>query len=247
MLLLAAVVFINKENLGLGSTYGFTSVNAAFIGDSGKIYCIDNGREAICIIDEEKNVSRVLRGGSSSRGFFYAEGIAEGSDNTLYILDESYTGDSSSDSLSGYRILTYKNPGYTVIFDSGSQKIYDLQYYKDSLYFLQEEEFGLGLYQLKPGNEAVLRKRIYAGDILNDASVDLSTDLIAIATKRGAVRIQKSAFSTWFTLKNEKGHIMPRTVTARNGYVYFSELYSGSICGFNEISVENYRESYREK
>ncbi|MCR4591417.1 MAG: MFS transporter [Lachnospiraceae bacterium] len=246
MLLFAAIVVINKESLNLGSTYGFTSVNAAFIGDSGKIYSIDEGREAVCIIDTDNSVSRILRGGNS-KGFFYAEGIAEGSDDTLYILDESYFGDLVSDALSGHRIISFKNNKYTVLYDSGIQRIYDLQYYEDSLHFLREEEYGLGLYELKDDGEAVLRKRIYAGDVLNDASYDLSTGLVAIATKRGAVRVQKSAFSTWFTLNSEGRHIMPRAVTARNGYVYFSELYSGSICGFSGSNVEKYYELFRAK
>ena len=246
MLLLAAIVFLNKESLNLGSTYGFTSVNAAFIGDSGKTYCIDDGREAICIIDRDNSVSRILRGGMN-KGFFYAEGIAEGSDETIYILDESYFEDMVSDIVSCYRIVAFQNNKYTTVFDSGSQRIYDLQFYEGSLHFLREEEYGLGLYELKSGSEAVLRKRIYAGDILNDASYDLSTGVVAIATKRGAVRIQKSAFSTWFTLNSEEKHIMPRAITARNGYVYFSELYSSSICGFSASSVDKYYELFRGK
>lgn len=239
MILLALTVVLHRDRLFDKRSYQFTSVYGAFYGGSGRTYVIDKGREVIAVLEENDTVSDILNGGNINR-FFYAEEVAEGNNGLLYILDESYSGNDEKDASLKYRIISYSGGKYSVLYNSGRNVIYDMQYGDGMLHFLREEEFGLGLYDFTPGEEPKLIKRIYSGDILNDASIDLSTGLIAIATKRGAVRIQKSAFSSWFTLKNDNTHIMPRSISARNGRIFFSELYIGGVCAFSDVSTETY-------
>ncbi|MCR4590243.1 MAG: MFS transporter [Lachnospiraceae bacterium] len=245
MIVLMIVTAVNRDSLMVRHNYSFSSVNSAFYGNSGRIYAIDNGRENIIILDNEGKVSEVLGGGREG-SFYYAEELAEGDDGSLYILDEAYSGE-EGDTETSYRILQYIDKKYRVLLLSESQKIYDLQYKDGKLYYLREEEYGLGFYGLKPNDAPGLYKRIFSGDILNDATIDLSTELCAIATKRGAVRLQYKDSYTWDSLKASGIHIMPRSITARNGIVYFSELYSGSIASFPEDSLDSFNTLYSEE
>ncbi len=248
MAALLLIVFLKKDRLFLRPYYDFRSVNSAFYGDSGRIYVIDKGREAITVLDNRGTVSDILNGGEE-RAFYYACEVTEGEGNTLFILDEAYVSpeegtEDREETEKEYRILEYKNRKYSPLFLSGAGKIYDMQYSGGALHFLRAESYGLGQYRLVPGYEAELVKRIYSGDFLNDASLDLSTDAVAIATKRGAVRLQKKNAAGWDTLKKDVPHLMPSCITARNGSVFFSELYGGGICSFSEAYLGSYKVLY---
>ncbi len=243
MSVLLLVVSINRDRLFVKYYYDFKNVNAAFSGASGKTYVVDKGRELIVILGGDGRISGMLKGGGDNT-FYYADELTEGDDGSLFILDEAYSG---SEGERDYRILRFRDNKYETLFNSGEAVIYDIQYKDGVIHYLRAEDYGLGQYELTPGSDPELKKRIFSGDILNDATLDISNGNAVIATKRGAVRIQYKDSYTWDSLKASGIHIMPRSVSAREGKVYFSELYSGSIASFREDSLDSFDTVYSEE
>ncbi len=246
LFLVVLTVFFHRDRLFQGKDYVFSSVNAAYFGKEGRVYAIDRGKEVISVIAADNTVSNILYGGDVRR-FGYAEGITEGADGKIYISDSSYVTDEDGVTSTQYRIIEYSKGRYRTLYNAGEDMIYDLQYLDDgSLHFLKSENYGLGYYILSDGPDPKLQQRIYTGDVLNYASIDVSTGTVAASTRRGSVRILKLDTGSWITLKNRDEHLMPQGIVARNGYVWFTEHYGGKICRFSEDDPEVYLDVYSE-
>ena len=246
LFIIILTVFFHRDRLFQGKDYVFSSVNAAYFGKEGRVYAIDRGKEVICIIAADNTVTQILYGGNARR-FGYAEGITEGADGEIYISDSSFVSDEDGVTSTQYRIIEYREGRYRTLYNAGEDMIFDLQYLDDgSLHFLKSESYGLGYYILPKGSEPELKQRIYTGDVLNYASIDVSTGTVAVSVKRGSVRILKPDTGSWTTLKNRDEHLMPQGIVARNGYVWFTEHYGGKICRFSEDDPEDYRDVYSE-
>ena len=89
LLILGYILWLEHDELTLDREYEFTSVNSAFFGKDGKYYVVDRGREAICVLNSDMVMVRMLQGGEYER-FYYAEAVAEDQDGIIYIADEAY-------------------------------------------------------------------------------------------------------------------------------------------------------------
>ena len=227
LLILGYILWLEHDELTLDREYEFTSVNSAFFGKDGKYYVVDRGREAICVLNSDMVMVRMLQGGEYER-FYYAEAVAEDQDGIIYIADEAYDAEGEQK----YRIVCLEGKNYRELYSTYGQKIYEMQEYNGGIYFLREESYGLSLYRIDPQNGAHLIRSYYTGDVLNGASVDLTTGVVAIAARRGDVRILPENETTWQTLQKDAEHLMPQDVSARNGYVYFTDLYQQRVCRF---------------
>ena len=245
-LLLIVLLFVcgftlwtERDLLFMKKQYEFTSVNNVFFGSDNICYAVDQGKETINIVSRDGTLIRQLHGGSYEK-FYYAEAVTAGDDGTLYIADQAYNEDGEKE----YRVVSLKDRAYSILFCAAEKNIYEIQNYNGDIYFLCAEAYGLGLYKLKNGEEAELIRPIYTGDVLNGASIDLSTGLVAIAVRRGDVRLLSSNKATWVTVPVDAHHLMPRDVSARNGRVYFTDLYQGRLCCLKEEDIHSVTEVY---
>ncbi len=239
LVIFVCMVIIKRDELFLKPQYEFTTVSEVFEGQNDTNYVVDNGKEIINVVTMDHTLIKQIKGGSYDK-FYYAQGVCEGDDGTLYISDESY----NEEGIVENRVVEYKRGKYKSLFSVGEKTIYEIQYYDGSVYFLCREDYGLGLYKMIPGEEAKLIRQIYMGDVLNGASIDLESGVVAIAVRRGAVRILPKEATSWITIKKDMDHFMPQDVSAREGRVYFSEIYGSRVCCFEQSSPDDYETIY---
>ena len=237
MIILFSVVFVNHGELLMGPKYEYTTAAGAFFGQDGRVFVTDNGKTSIGVIEKDNRMSRQLRGGSENR-FYYAQGVAEGDDGSLYIADQAYITYPEGYVIEEYRVVKYNSGKYNVIFSNGSRQIYEIRFYNGTLYVLGRDEAGLALYRMEDDGTFRIVKRVYLGDVINDAACDLDTGAFLVTTKRGAVRLLQDDQEGWITLKNDEDHMMPIAVSAMGGKAWFSELYSGRVCFFDEADPD---------
>ncbi len=239
LIISGVIIWTHRSELFMHSQYDFTTVSEVCYGNSGKHFVIDQGREVINIVNSDHVLFKQIRGGRYDR-FYYAYSVAEDKDGVIYIADTAYNDEGVEEN----RVVCLKNGKYSILYSAMGKQIYELQEYEGDIYFLGQEDFGLGLYRIENGNEAVLTRQIYLGDTLNDASIDLSTDVVAIAARRGDVRILPDRTSTWLTLKKDVKHVMPMGISARGGSVYFTDMYQGRVCYFAQNDVSAFTDIY---
>ena len=235
------------NTLAMPRRYALTTTARASFGSGDQLLLIDQGKTAIELLDGNQALKKQLNG-ESTDGFYYAEQVAQAEDGALYFTDRAYreTGD-SVDTLE--RVRENHNGKYRTVWetvltggDARSEQgaaILELQIYDGAVYFLRAEDYGLGLYMFRPGEEAALIRRAFCGDAINDASVDLSTGAIAIATRRGYVRVLQEDDRLWKTVPTDAEHLMPQSISARNGVIWFSDGFANRVCRFPSCSPEN--------
>ena len=237
MIILVALlylVFINRNYLFLGPDYSFKTVSSAYYGAEGIQYVIDEGKMTIEIIDNDSGLIKRLEGGNYNR-FYYAQAVAEARKDGktfLYISDIAYR-ESEDETVEETRVIEYHDGRFREIYNAGGNVIYDIKVWNDKIYVLKAEDYGITLIEIDGDQERAVR-RLYCGDVLNSATMDMSTECIAIATKRGAVRVMQKDSDDWTTLRHDGEHLMPQGISAENGFVYFSDLYQGKVCRFKE-------------
>ena len=235
MAVLLFVVLMNRKDLFLGQTYEFKTAAAAFYGADGRKYVIDEGKTGISMITADNVISRRLKGGDITR-FYYAQGIAEGSldgKSVLYISDIAYR-EEDDGTVEENRVVEYCRGKYKEVYNAGSDRIYEIKVRDNELYILKAEDTGMALIKLHEDGSQEFIQREYCGDILNGASADLTTGCIAIATRRGSVRIINKGAGEWETPDFDEDHLMPGAVSAENGRVFYSDYYGGRVCCFEE-------------
>ena len=221
--------------------YPLTTTAAAAFGRDGGIILIDQGKTAIEFLNREMVLEKQLFG-EKLDDFYFAEKIAQTADGTLYIADRAYV-DAGQGIETAERVLERRGGASRTVWEqtlegadvSAEQRtaIFELQCFEESIWFLRGESYGVGLYRFSPGGEASLVRRAYCGDVINDASIDLETGTIAIATRRGYVRVLHENDRLWRTVSSDAEHLMPRSITARNGSVWFSDVFEDRICRFD--------------
>ncbi len=234
MMALFCIVFMNRDSMFLGRNYEFKAVASAFYGSQNGKYVIDEGKKAIDIIGDGNVLSRRLQGGRYNR-FYYAQSVAEGirdGKKAIYISDIAYK-DAEEGTVEEQRIVEYRAGKYRQIYNAHDKQIYEIRFKEGSLFVLQEEEYGLVLLEIRDDRVKVIR-RLYCGDVLKSATVDTTTECVAIATKRGAVRVMRKDSEEWETLQHDKEHLMPQGICGEDGIIYYSDLYTGSLCRFSE-------------
>ncbi|MCR5282144.1 MAG: MFS transporter, partial [Lachnospiraceae bacterium] len=247
MILLIALVFQHRGDLLRGRVYDFTTAAAAFRGEDGRLYVIDNGKTSISFLSADKVITGHIEGGRYDR-FYYAQSIAEGyRDNkpVLYISDTAYH-DVGDATVEENRIVEYRNGRYRQLYSAGEEPIYEIRTLGTDLYILRAEGQGLLWEKLSPDGESAVIRRVYCGDVLSGASADLKTGLIAISTKRGAVRVIGKEDTTWQTLSSTE-HLLPGAISCAGGIVYFSELAGGRVCCFDETDLSSCRDLFSAK
>ncbi len=244
-LILLIIVTSNLNDLWMGPKYEFTTAAGAFFGHDGRVIVTDNGKTALSVVESDNKLSRLLHGGTPNK-FYYAQGAAEGDDGTLYIADQAYITGDDDKTYEEYRVVRYRSGKYQVIYSTGDNIIREVRFYKGSLYVLRDDETGIALYRIDGDNEAQLVRRTYIGDVLSDASCDLETGAFVVSTKRGAVRMLTDGQESWTTLKHDEKHLMPMSISAMGGKVWFSEIYSGKVCFFNEDNMDEVKTVYLE-
>ncbi len=244
LIVLTLFVFQHREDLFRGRVYDFSTAAAAVQGKDGKIYVIDDGKTSISFLSADKVVTKHIEGGRYDR-FYYAQSVAEGTcDNkpVLYISDTAYhmVGDITVEE---NRIVEYRNGKYTQLYSAGEEMIYEIRTQGTDLYVLRSEGQELLWEKLTPEGEEQVIRRVYCGDVLTGASADLTTGLITISTKRGAVRVIGKEDNTWQTLSSDE-HLLPGAITCANGIVCFSELAGGRVCYFDETDLSSCRDLF---
>ena len=227
MFLLIFLVVKGRDELFMKKQYEFSTVNAAFYGLNGEKYVIDQGTQVINIVSRDHVLQKQLRGGSFDR-FYYAKSVAADKNGVVYIADQAY--DENGDEVN--RVVQYINGKYRVLYSAYGRQIYEIQVYEDEVYFLSQDDFGLNLYKIDKSFNVDRIRQIYTGDVLNGASIDLASGVVAIAVRRGDVRYMTEEKSVWTTLEKDAEHLMPQDVSARGGRVFFSDIYAGRICLF---------------
>ncbi|MBR1478862.1 MAG: MFS transporter [Lachnospiraceae bacterium] len=220
--------------------YEFSTVAQAAFGENGGIVVVDYGKTAIELLDAKHRLIKRLKG-QSNESFYYAEQVLEDG-KTLYIADTVY--DRSDESKVNKRLVALTGREQRILFeqeydlttDSGSgNEILEFQVYEGKVYFILSVDYGLELYQIEEGSDApVLVERYYCGDRLNDASIDLESGEVAIAVKRGFVRIFEPTEQRWVTLNTDSDHLMPNCIAIRNRQVFFSDLYENKVYRYDE-------------
>ena len=216
-----------------------TTAQAAF-GSGGQLMLIDRGKTALELLGSDDVLKSRMKG-ESLNSFYYAEQVAQAEDGTLYIADRAYQ-DTGSGMQTVERVLAYRNGKSEVIWQAALEgndvseqgaAILELQVRDGEVSFLRRESYGIGLYRYAPGDEPALIRRAYCGDVINDASLDLSTGTIVIAARRGYVRVLLEEEQFWKTVPAGVSHLMPSSVTARNGSAWVSDSYSNRVCRFS--------------
>ncbi|MBQ8117704.1 MAG: MFS transporter [Lachnospiraceae bacterium] len=215
--------------------YAFSTIAQAMFGVDDGIVVVDQGKTAIELLDGKHRLVKRLQG-EKEDGFYYAEQVmADG--NTLYIADTVY--DKSDQTKVKKRLVALTGRTQKILFEQEydlatdtdiSNEILEFQVYEGKIYFILSVDYGLELYRIDNDSEApVLVERYYCGDRLNDASIDLESGEVAIAVKRGYVRIFDPAGQKWVTLATDSEHLMPNCIAIRNRQVFFSDLYENKV------------------
>ena len=225
-----------KDYLFMRYHYDFSAIAQASFGSDGRIFFVDDGRKAIEILDSEGKLEKHLRG-EAEKSFYYAEKVlAEG--DTIYIADKVI--DKKDPSHEKKRLVALRGKQQKILFEqdynlsvrSGyhENSIMEFQVFEGNIYFLLNVDYGLELYRIEgPDDEPVLVERYYCGDKLNDASIDLTSGEVAIAVKRGYVRVFDPNEGSWNTLSVDKEHMLPNCVIMRDRKVYFSDVYDNTV------------------
>jgi len=234
---LAAIIILvfAMELVRMKPRYEFSTVAQAAYGTDGGIVVVDQGKTAIEFLDAKHRLVKLLKG-EKEEGFYYAEQVLVDGD-TLYIADTVY--DRADQSKVKKRLLALTGREQRTLFEqeydltTGTNvrnEILEFQIYEGKIYFLLAVDYGLELYRIEEGNDApVLVERYYCGDRINDASIDLESGEVAIAIKRGYVRIYEPSEQRWVTLATDSEHLMPNCVAIRNRQVFFSDLYEKKV------------------
>lgn len=235
-----SLVLLGWDTLVTPRRYALTSTARAGFGSSGQLLLIDRGKTAIEILGDNQVLEKRLNG-EDSDGFYYAEHIAQAEDGTMYISDRAYltAGDATK---TVERVLELRDRDTRTVWqsilegsgvsDEQGAAIKELQIYDGAVYFLRAESYGLGLYRFAGDDEPALIRRIYCGDVINDASIDLSTNTIVMATRRGYVRVLKGDDRIWRTVSSDAQHWMPQCISARNGQAWVSDGFANRVCRF---------------
>lgn len=226
--------------------YALTSTARAGFGSGGHLLVIDQGKTTVEILDGAQVLERRLNG-ENPDGFYYAEQAAQAEDGTLYIADRAYlTAGGVTETVE--RVLEFQDRKARTVWQSTLEgngiseeqgaAVMELQIHDGAVYFLRSESYGLGLYRFQPGGEPMLIRRAYCGDVINDASIDLSTGTIVIATRRGYVRVLQEDERLWKTVALGAEHWMPQSISARNGQAWVSDGFANRVCRFAPESPE---------
>ena len=247
MLILLFIVYRNRTGLFLGRDYTFSTAAAAVYGQDGRKYVIDEGKSVINILDKDGVLEKRLKGGRADR-FYYAQSVCEtvrDQKSVLYISDIAYI-ETEEGTVEQNRVMEYSGGKYREVYNSGEEQIFEIKAVDGVLHILKQDDYGITLLKLTQDGTATLRS-IYCGDALCAASADLSTGCIAIATKRGALRLAHGTSDTWETVRPDAEHLMPQGVCAENGWIYFSDFYGGRICRLKETQTEKIETVYQEE
>ena len=240
LILTLSLPLLGWHTLEMPRRYALTTTARAGFGSGGQLLLIDQGKTAIEILDGEQVLKQRLNG-ENPDGFYYAEQAAQAEDGTLYVADRAYR--ETEDAVeTAERVVEMRDRKTRIVWQAALEggsvsaeqgaAILELQIYDGAVWFLRAEDYGLGLYSFRPGGEASLVRRAFCGDAINDASVDLTTGTIAIATRRGYVRVLLEADRLWKTVPSDAAHLMPQSISARNGVVWFSDGFADRVCRF---------------
>ncbi|MCR4891431.1 MAG: MFS transporter [Lachnospiraceae bacterium] len=248
LILLSLCLYLGRGYMRFRRAHDFTTVSAAFYGENSRIFVVDQGKTSIKILDQNDMLTDDISGEDEER-FYYADCVTEDGKGRVFLADRIYGKNEVSKERGAVisRVLEFDDGKQRVVQELVDSQVYELQYYEGYVYILQKEDFGLGLYRFEPGGEVEPVRRYYIGDVLNDASVDLTTGVAAITVRRGTVRIMKKGSNMWETVEKKAEHSMPNGISARSGTVFFSDLYSGEILSFPEESPANLTCLYKEE
>ena len=250
--LLAAVflgtAFLERDSLPMSRSYRLDSTSKVHYGAGNHILLIDGGKEALELL-EGTNLLAEHRTGGSWDGFYYAELAAEGPDGARYIADRAYREAEDGTTETVERVLELRGrewrtvweavPDVEEIFAAQTSSIYDLQYYDGTVWFLRREKDSLALYSFVPDGDASLSRRLYMRDTINAASYDAATNTLAVAARRGYVRVLADGKAAWDTLPMDAEHRMPAAVTVRGGTLYYADAWSNRIYRYSAAGTEN--------
>ncbi|MBR6396138.1 MAG: MFS transporter [Lachnospiraceae bacterium] len=234
--LLAAMIVIifYKDKLFMKARYDLHTASGFSFGEDGNMVLIDEGRSSIKILDKKMRMIREYKG-ESENSFYYAD-HALLKDGVLYVADTRY--DEKDKNIETKRLLTLNGNKVDVLFEKRNDlsdidnrnEILDIQVKDGDIFFLISVDYGLESYVIKkdlPWPELI--SRYYTGDRINDAAYDLESGTVAIAVKRGYIRIYDPEKGKWDRLETFKDHIMPNRIALRNNNLYFSELYENKV------------------
>ena len=115
--------------------------------------------------------------------------------------------------------------------------ILKLQEYGENVYFIKEEDAQVDVYKIADESEDVEKIAEFACPYyINDATYDVSTQIILITTRLGEIYSCKNGQSTWECIPIHKSGQMPWSISATNGEAYYTDLNS---CGVYHFKTQN--------
>ncbi|MBP5305555.1 MAG: hypothetical protein J6Z02_06860, partial [Lachnospiraceae bacterium] len=232
------VMVFFKDQLFMKARYDLHTASGAAFAEDGKTVLIDESRSSIKILDKKMRLIKEYKG-ESENSFYYAD-WAVYKNGILYVADTKY--DKNNKNIETKRLLTITDKKVNVYFEKkkdltdidSSNDILDIQVKNGNIYFLISVDYGLESYVIdKNVPWPKLLNRYYVGDKINDAGIDLDSGAVAIAVKRGYLRVYDPESGKWNNLEVYNDHIMPNRVAIKGEYLYFSDLYENKIYSMN--------------
>ncbi|MCR5432441.1 MAG: MFS transporter [Lachnospiraceae bacterium] len=230
---LAIILWNGRNMLFLGTEYKLTNVQSVYCGTDGNTIVIEDEGEKSSVINRDKELVEILNVQLSDL-YSVLRSITQSEDGKIYIGGEKYVDDEWE---SG--ITCYENGKYSTFLTFDDKYLIEMQVYDGTFYLLAHEETGLGIYSYEEGGELTLLKSVGIGDYISSISYDVTTGAVVTCDQRGNIRIIRDDSTSWITVKNDKEHVIPWVVTARNGIAYFSDMNHSRICRFFEDDTEH--------
>lgn len=242
-----AIFIPNMRMLSLKANYEYASVSEMAAGREGHNLLIDNGKKTVLLVDENKNLLKMIEGGSKNTPFYYACHVAEGRDGSIYIADVIY-GDRGN-LLDKERITKIKGLSKKVVYEKDyteeafedtplqNGRILEMREYDGFLYYVLEESGSARVCRIDETTDESETVRVFpTSSKLQDASYDISTDTLAVSYRVGEIAlIMPDGSSKTASLVGEQ---MPLDICAENGKVFYTDVVNQTICGFDESDPE---------
>ncbi len=239
--LITAVVW-NRSLLTQKSTYTLMSSSAISVGHDGNTLVIDNGKKTLLVLDRDDRLVQRLDGGSLSDTFFYACHAAQTDDGRIYLAEIAY-GDRGN-LLDRERIIRLNAVGADTLFETDYTdwareetplqygRILEIQASGNQLWFLLKTADALELKRIEPDGRIAEVASVPVSGVLHAAAYDIRTNRIITADRHGNITVTDPD-SRESRLMETPESLMPNSLCARNGEVYYTELQGRSVHHFS--------------
>ena len=245
---LLVVAFFNRGFLTQRKNYTFESSSEVAFGRGGNILVIDNGKRSLLLLDKNENIIRRYDGGTAKSAFYYACYAVQAEDGSIYVADITYG--SRGNMLDSERIIRLDGSKAKTVFeiDYSKYKTKDtpLQYgrileLKESggrIYFLLDTVDTIEVKCIEPDGSVTDAGSVAASGVKNDAAYDIETGTVAVINRTGEISLYDVSSGEVKSVTVPAG-LMPYSISAGNGEVYYTELNEKTVRHFSVDSPDS--------